>query len=468
VASTSAATAPTVSAPTVTAPTVTGPLSGGKGVANAARQDLGALGYVEEEYDVTGDAVSYQLQGQAGADGKWSVTAAPPAPYRTRVIVRRPADAARFSGVVDVEWMNETTGQDVDVDWQYAHEELTREGDAYVGVSAQQLGVKGGTSVYGLPGAGLATTDPARYGNLVHPGDAYSFDIFSQVGAALRATQGTTLLGGLAPATILASGDSQSAIFLTTYVDAIHPLARVFDGFLLHSRAGGAADISGVLTPAALTGGVKIRSDVTQPVFMYETETDFSVLGYGAARQDDSGSVHTWEVAGTAHADQHLLTEVTGIVDGNQTAKTLGCAAPVNNGPHHETFQAALHQLVSWVRTGTAPPAAPRLQLSTSESGAVTIARDEHGDALGGVRTPPVDVPVATLSGDPVPGGPMLCNLFGSTTPFDAATITQLYPTPATYRAEYQAAADRAVAAGFLLTPDAQQMLAAAGESPPN
>src|SRR4051794_13451424 len=51
VASTSAATAPTVSAPAVTAPTVTGPLSGGKGVANAARQDLGALGYVEEEYD---------------------------------------------------------------------------------------------------------------------------------------------------------------------------------------------------------------------------------------------------------------------------------------------------------------------------------------------------------------------------------------------------------------------------------
>jgi hypothetical protein len=462
VATTSVASSSTV-ARTVTAPMVTGPLSGGKGTANAARQDLGALGYIEEEYAVAGDAVSYQLQGTAGADGKWSVTAGPSAPYRTRVIVRRPADAARFSGVVDVEWMNETSGQDVDVDWQYAHEELTREGDAYVGVSAQQLGVKGGTSVYGLPATGLVARDPARYGNLVHPGDAYSFDIFSQVGAALRATQGTRLLGGLAPATILASGDSQSAIFLTTYVDAVHPLARVFDGFLLHSRAGGAADVTGALTPAALTGGIKIRSDVTEPVFMYETETDFSVLGYGAARQDDSASVHTWEVAGTAHADQHLLTEVTGIVDANQTAKALGCAAALNNGPHHETFQAALHQLVSWVRTGTAPPAGARLQLSTSQSGVVTITRDEHGNALGGVRTPPVDVPVARLSGDPVPGGPMLCNLFGSTTPFDAATLAQLYPTPATYRAEYQAAADRAVAAGYLLAPDAQQMIAAAG-----
>src|SRR5215469_862340 len=105
---------------------------------------------------------------------------------------------------------------------------------------------------------------------------------------------------------------------MVTYVDAIQPLHRAFDGFLIHSRVGGSAPL---VTPAgagllALFMGpspAHIRADLGVPVFQFETESD--VLGlapgtppFSAAREPDTAKLRTWEVAGTAHADQYLLT----------------------------------------------------------------------------------------------------------------------------------------------------------------
>ena len=49
-------------------------------------------------------------------------------PYKTRVIVRRPADPAKFNGTLAAEWYNVTTGQDIDFDWAASHEYLMRNG----------------------------------------------------------------------------------------------------------------------------------------------------------------------------------------------------------------------------------------------------------------------------------------------------------------------------------------------------
>ena len=51
-------------------------------------------------------------------------------------------------------------------------------------------------------------------------------------------------LGGLQLERLIAAGESQSAFRLVTYVNAIHPLADVYDGFLIHSRGGGGAPLS--------------------------------------------------------------------------------------------------------------------------------------------------------------------------------------------------------------------------------
>ena len=93
------------------------------------------------------------------------------------------------------------------------------------------------------------------------------------------------------------------------------------------------------------------------------------------------------------------------------------------------------------------------------------IERDEHGNAVGGIRTPLVDVPVSTLSGEPAPGGPPFCRLFGSTTPFDAATLARLYPTHDSYVEAFTASTEAAVRAGFILRPEADEMIAEAEQS---
>ena len=95
----------------------------------------------------------------------------------------------------------------------------------------------------------------------------------------------------------------------------------------------------------------------------------------------------------------------------------------------------------------------------------VVIERDEHGNAVGGIRTPPVDVPVSRLSGEPAVGGQPFCRLFGSTTPFDAATLARLYPTHDAYLSAFTASAEAAVDAGFILRPEADEMIAEAQQS---
>ena len=121
--------------------------------------------------------------------------------------------------------------------------------------------------------------------------------------------------------------------------------------------------------------------------------------------------------------------------------------------PQHST------SLNEWVRDGTPPPRAPRLEISKCPL--FPILRDAHGNALGGIRTPQVDVPIATLSGE-AQRGSLFCLLFGSTVPFDGTKLASLYPDRESYVSAFNEATDRAVRAGFILPADATLMKAAA------
>lgn len=124
---------------------------------------------------------------------------------------------------------------------------------AWVGVSAQTLGVVGGRPLLQVDAAaqqasgGIKASNPERYGSLTHPGDRFAFDIFSQVGAALNDPGPVPVFGGGRPRYGIAAGESQSAAYLTGYLNAVHPSAAVFDGFFVHSRGAGAARPDGTL-----------------------------------------------------------------------------------------------------------------------------------------------------------------------------------------------------------------------------
>jgi hypothetical protein len=431
--------------------------------------DLKALGYVEEEYIVSGTATSYKLTGEPTADGAWTAKPADTAPFATRVVVVRPIDPKVFNGTVAVEWLNVTGGLDAGPDWTYSHREMLRAGMAYVGVSAQKVGVEGGGSLGGA-GMPLKKANPARYGTLVHPGDTYSFDMFSQAGEAVKSG---AVLGPLKPRHVLATGESQSAVFMTTYVDAIDPIARVYDGFYIHSRFGGAPSPE----MASMRGGpnargpvgVKMRPNLRVPVMTLISETDLigtGLSGFWTAQQPDNDHLRIWEMPGTAHVDNYMFF-VGGHDDGHAAIAQLAdywkpnaalfgakMAKRINSGPqHHYVAMAALAALDRWVATGKAPAKAARLELNAPEKEGVppTLALDGAGNARGGIRTPWVDAPTAKLSGFGNTGGPYGF-LVGSTQPFDAATLAKAYPGgKADYLKKFDASLASAVKAGFIL-----------------
>jgi len=436
-------------------------ITGGNGpfMGEAVPPMLDEAGYVEGEYVASGTATSYRAVGELTADGRWTFEPDGEAPYRTRILVRRPADSADFSGTLVLEWLNVSGGVDANPDFASLEDEILRRGHAWVGVSAQLIGVEGGPVLVGAPGAeglageGIKKIDPSRYGTLDHPGDGFSFDIFTQVSRALRA--GGPALGGLDPRRVIAAGESQSAIALTTYYNGVQPLTGEFDGFFAHSRAAVALPLVGPGEYADLVGAFGttpaiFRSDLDVPVMNLQAEGDLTtVLQSVVVRQPDSDTFRLWEVAGTAHADAHLLGPIADAID---------CGAAINDGPLYIVANAALRALDEWVRNGDLPVEAPRIDATSADP--PEIVRDADGIALGGIRTPPVDVPVAVLSGVPGPSPSLLCILLGSTTPFSTERLAALYTSREDYEQRYATATDDVIDAGFVLEDDRGALLA--------
>jgi hypothetical protein len=448
-----------------------GPVTGGTGKPfTASVLDLKAFGYVEEEYFFEGDASAYGYQGTPGIDGVWPVEIASTAHYKTRLLVRRPTDSAKFNGTVVVEWLNVSAGVDSDPDFVFGHTELLRSGFAYVGVSAQAQGVSGGGFSLVAGTKPLIETDPERYGSLQHPGDDYSYDIFTQAARALRHPSDVRPLGKLEPRFLLADGESQSAFRMVTYVDAIQPLAHAFDGFLIHSRAGGGAPLNTGTSPASTVAGpasARIRTDLNVPVLQFETETDVLGIaglgGFASARQPDTSKIKSWEIAGTAHADKYLLESelATGAASDAGIGGILSCP-DVNSGPQHWVLDTAIRSLQAWMKSGDLPPSGDELALADGGAG---YAADAFGNALGGIRTAAVDVPIATYSGQGDPAN-ILCSLFGKTTPFSPAELSTLYPTHDDYVSSVVAATAKAQQAGFILAEDAPLIRTEADAAP--
>jgi hypothetical protein len=444
-------------------PSVSPAVTGGRGQPFAALTTQ-PPGYSEEERFLSGTATAYSKAGRWDVDGVWAVTPSSTAPYTVRMLIRRPIDAKRFNGIVIVEWLNVTAQSEGAADFMQMQEEIVREGYAWVGVGAQAVGVN-------APRTGLKAWDADRYASLSHPGDAFSYDIFSQAARAVRQPRGDAApLGGLQIQKVLATGRSQSAFRLVTYINAIHPTARLFDGYFVHSRGSNAAGLSadGLLRDATdpIPAGARIRADIDVPVFDLQTEGDMVALRSHLTRQDAGPRYRRWELAGAAHAETpRWVVEEPPPLDRGQ-----GCSAPVNAAPHHAFVKAGLRALAKWVREGVAPPQSPAIELS-DPAAPDPIVRDTFGNAKGGVRLPEVEAPTATIDGTrndvakPAAGAQNFCFLFGRTVPFDREKLASLYPSHDAFVKRFTAAVDALEKTGYLLAPEAEEARKAAAAS---
>lgn len=442
----------------VPAATVTGPIAVRAAPGDASRDypqlatqaPLAASGYVEEEFFFEGTANRYNTPDQATGS-----VASSGHPYRSRMLVRRPTNAARFNGIVVVEWVNVTSGYNLDALWQSSSEFFMRNGYAYVGVSAQRVGVQGVPANPALP-ASLTTWSPTRYGTLdVTAGgtitdDSLSYDVFAQASKAIATPGRVDPLGGLpGRRVLLASGVSQSEGRLVTYHNSIEPLQRLFDGYYLF-----------------LGIGPRLRTDLDVKVIKINTENDVLLLREAVARQDDSNVLRTWEIAGTSHVSFQSGAVRTPLLvrDNLPQAPTTCDRPPFARVSPRPVLDAAYGHLVRWIQGGEPPPSAPRIELTavnaaTAASPAVAN-RDARGNALGGIRLPDHAVPIGTNTG--VNSGSGFCVLFGSHEPFDTATLRALYPTRQAYVDAVAASARENLRLGFIVQQDADAYIQAA------
>lgn len=448
-----------------TAPSsVSGPIVGGRhGWPFAASlDDLSAVGYVEEEYFLSGEASSYVPTGPFGADGIWPAEAAGTAGFRTRILVQRPKDAARFNGTVVVGWNNVTAGYELLPELPV----ITEEGFAYVCASVQAVGIDG----VGPEPHGLKAWDPERYGTLSHPGDRFSYGIFTAVARAVSADRPTSPLdplGSLPVERVVAMGASQSAARLATYINGVQPITGAFDGFLvlIHFGSGASLDDDVVFDANATRPApvfrtrTRFRDDLGVPVMVVNSETE--TRAYFDARQPDTEGFCFWEVAGAAHVSAPQLTR--------RAAKCERDTVPMRespNPPSHLSYvpfaSAALGHLQRWMTGGPPPPAQPPIRVSGDPP---EIERDQYANALGGTRPPGIDVPVAHDTGvSPVAG---LGGLGGGHEPFTTEQLVALYGDRDGYLARFSQAAAAAMAAGLLRASEADALVAEARASAP-
>jgi len=409
--------------------------------------DLAKFGYVEEEFFFEGTANRYNLPPL----GTGSILDTGH-PYRTRMIVRRPASPSSFNGTVLLEWQNVAVGYDFDAGWNGGSDHIMRRGYAWIGVSAQRVGVQ-------APVTGLKFWSPSRYGTLdVTQGgtildDALSYDIFSQAAQAVRSPAGIYPMGALHVERVLAVGGSLSASFLVRYYNSIQPLAGVIDGF----------DIT--------RGGGLLRTDLDVNAFKVLSETDVAIGGNQVPfpLQPDSDHFRRWEVAGSAHLDYYVHQAVLPqqIRDGvpyTSDPPNPPCTLPAfSRIPLQFVGAAVLDHLDRWVKYNIPPPTAPDI---TRDAGSPTlVARDSYGNVLGGIRLSQHAVATAVNTGVNGPPANAFCRLFGSYQPFDEATLDALYRNHGAYVSRVSNVTLENLSRGFLVQEDAAATLQEAAQS---
>lgn len=441
--------------------------------------DPAARGYVEQEYLISGRANLYSWPNldtlTVGATGL----------YTTRILIRRPADPARFSGSVRVEPLNPTSGHDLDAEWEIAHDGFMRAGDAYVGITVSPDTI-----------AALKRFDPGRYATLsmrsplppandcaARPGATVSsgepglaWDIISQVGRLLKTDSSANPLRDLHPKISVLTGWSQSGSYDLTYLDAIARHVHLpdgqplFDGYLPGAGGYAGTRISQCATlPPAGDPRARYNPPPGVPVIVVSTPTDFDSAASFDRRTDrpaDSDTparrIRLYEIGGGCHlpGDQGWYFPSADELGRAGFAPEARTTYPLSAFPLHVVLDAAFASLDSWLSHNIAPPHASRLTPANLMAWPVLAAVDRFGNPVGGVRTTAVDVPTATYlpRGLKAPGSDN-SDYAGYDIPFSPGYLKTLYPTHDDYVRKVRADVDQLRGAGWLTTYDADELI---------
>jgi hypothetical protein len=369
-------------------------------------EDLDHFKYVVKEYFISG-----MSQGQ---------------PFTTRVLVRRPSDVKKFSGIVTAEPMHSSGNSWM---FHFTHTYVMTQGD----ISLEIL--------VGTPQL-LQAANMERYKDLVLSGGQTN-EILAQVGALIKKNPKDGPLEGLPLRKMLLMGTSQSAGTVIAYLPAhvvyrLTDMKPIYDGFL----------------PTSQGGNILPKVDV--PVILMPTMTEVNAAAprgnpYRRPDGDAPGDqFRIYEVAGMAHNDSRI----------NPTYEPDPCKYPVSRFPQAAGMSIGLDHLIQWVDKGKIPARAPYI---------ATDGLDENGNVKGGVRNPYVDLPVyryvvpneaaaipvsnpsALVSGRGAGGAAFFCGIAGYQVPLSAEQLKKLYKNKKDYQTRVEQRVNQLIKEGWFL-----------------
>jgi hypothetical protein len=388
-------------------PTVEGPITGPGPMHPGIRP--GPDGTNPEDFNYIVD--EYFVSGNAGPTG---------APYKVRVLVRRPALPQKFSGIVVYEPTHRGGNALI---FQFARFGNLTRGHAGVTVGARPINLNNPTT----PGAGLHQFNIDRYGSLQVASDQTN-EILAQVAWMLKSNHPNSPFGAAYPVkTIVMGGTSDSSGATRSYMGSAHNTAfrtptngPIIDGFFVSATLGSA--------PVEMTDVPTIQMP-----------TQFELASTNAYRRPDSDVApnlfRIFEVAGMSHNDSR-----------DQPATVFpGCAEPLSRFPYGPMTFMGLQWVIDWAAFGKVPPHADYIEVNAGPPRSLVF--DEFGNAKGGVRTPHLDVPIYRYVTPNT--GPGLCSQTGRQLIFSDEVLLQLYPNNGTYVSKFNKRLGELERAGF-------------------
>jgi Alpha/beta hydrolase domain len=469
-----------------------------------AQKALDAVGYIEEEYFISGMASTYDW---AGSGHEVKVVAGP-GKYVTRILVMRPRDATKFGGNVEVTVLNASLNLDFGGPTDFAH--MVKQGDVWIGITTKAVTANALKKFDPVRYAPLDWSNPAPPASrcaqptmiptymadeskavaeeMLKSGpksswpdyeDGLVWDMLGQLGLLLKSEQRSQILPGFSKPFVYMTGISQSSIYIRTWIAGFHDRYRtpqgkpVYDGYL------------GIVGPALIRVNQCAADVALEDPRQKLIPPDVPFISISAegemwqarhTHQPDKftakGGIVTYEVAGASHRGSNVpglapdtisFAAVPDMIkagfkmpDAGGVAKLFPAGAVPNDFIWQPLERGAFRNLQLWVRKGIKPPRAPGIAIDANRE----IKRDGNGNAIGGLRMPYVDVPTAAHRGYLTAGG--MGGVTGAKTAFTPATLKSLYPDHAAYVAKFSAATDRLLAGRWISAEDGAAMKATA------
>ncbi|BBP64585.1 hypothetical protein PHLH5_21260 [Pseudomonas sp. Cab53] len=434
--------------------------------------DLDGQRYVEQEFYLQGVAPAITASGQQLFD----------APYTTRILVRKPADPARFNGTVVIEpfsWFGERGAG-----WILTRDYLLRRGYAYVGYTlninrppvdpkflsdtpaaeAEQIAQYGRIVNFEFMRrfdyaryAPLASYyDPERFtrGNAPDPFAPQSQGIGAQLALLLKTPSAQGPLAGLDVRRIYVNSWAVTAQVWMDYLDQgrhqqwrMPDATPLIDAYMTGRMAYGEVGGDVIRVPRQMPAGVPFVTVYSQSELMHDV-----IEGIDLPPDTDNPQIRYYEVTGMPHlrlAD--LGTEHTEKVAADIGKGDDPQCRTLYDEPAEVVVAALLDGMDQWVREGKPMPRAQRVLRAGK-----TAARDPvTGNLQGGVRPPWIQVPSATYLTDQETG----CGLIYDTkAPYSKERLGKRYGSFSQYQQQFEEAKATAIQQGYLLPEDAPDL----------